>query len=78
LAADDTMIPLERWLQLLTAEHARRQGVDGDALERLLDQLAEMGKRLRAGPGRIEPTPAEQAQSIKELDRWFRERHGRN
>jgi hypothetical protein len=72
------MTPLERWLQLLTAERDRRQGIDGDARERLLDQLAEMGKRLRAGPGYVELTPAEQAQNIRELDDWFRKRRSRN
>jgi hypothetical protein len=61
VAADDpmTVTKLERWLQLLTAERDRRRGTDGDALERFLDQLAEMGARLRVGLGCIELTPAE-------------------
>jgi hypothetical protein len=66
------MTPLERWLQLLTAERDRRQGIDGDALGRLLDQLAEMGKRLRADPN-FEPAPEENRRAV---DRWFKERFG--
>jgi hypothetical protein len=65
---------LERWLELPLAERDRRQSVDSDALPRFLDQLAEIGRRLRAGPGYIEPTPAEKAQSARQLDQWFRVR----
>jgi hypothetical protein len=38
-----------------------------------------MGQRLRADPNFVEPSEAENAQSTKELERWFRERgYGRN
>jgi hypothetical protein len=78
------MTKLERWLELLTAERDRRQraaGTDGGARERFFDQLREIRARLLAAPGYVEPTPAEKAQNIERLDRFFREfreRQGRN
>jgi hypothetical protein len=77
MAANDTVTKLERWRQLLTAERDRRRGVDGDVLAGFLDQLAEMGKRLRAGFESFELTPAE-VKGLDERLREFRERHRRD
>ena len=81
MAESRSLNQLRHWHALLRAEHNRRRQDDpnDDAREQLLAKLEEMGQRLRADPNFVEPTPAEKAQSARELERWFRERgYGRN
>ena len=67
------MTLLERWLELLMAERARRHGDDGDALQQMLQVLDEMGARLRSVPG-FEPSAAEQTRWGQALDILLRQR----
>ena len=65
-----------RWLAEISAEIERRQAAKleaagGDELERFMAQLDEMARRLRAAPDWREPTPEEQAQYGRDLDKWF-------
>ena len=68
----------QRWLDVLLAERHRRRDVSSyadEACERLLAELDEMGERMRAAPGWVEPTEAERQQNLADLEAWFHE-HG--
>ena len=71
-----------RWLELLRAETVRRQAAKleaagGDARERLYRELDLMQERIRAAPGYVEPTAAEKAKALRDLDQWFAEHYSR-
>jgi hypothetical protein len=65
----------DRWFERLNIERGRRRDsellIDGqDPKERFLSRLAEIGQRLCASPGFVEPDPEELRRNV---DRWFKE-----
>lgn len=70
------------WLEMLNTEIARRraaklEAAGGDARERLYRELDLMHERIRAAPGYVEPTAAEKAKALRDLDQWFAEHYSR-
>jgi hypothetical protein len=58
-------------LAAIQAEITRRKGAKkataDTSRQRILDQLAEMGERLRAAPDWVEPTPEEQERNTQKV-----------
>ena len=77
MASPDALKALFEALQAEQRKRARARGQDliGDreSFHRQLDLMAE---RLRAAPGFIEPTPAQKALMLQDLDRYLAAHYG--
>jgi hypothetical protein len=68
----------DRWFEMLAAERDRRSYpellIDGlTPIDALLAKLDQMGERLRAEPGFVEPGPEESAQHRRAIDQFFKD-----
>ena len=61
--------------EALKAEQEKRDRLlgrpAGDAREILYRELDQMAERLRAAPGYVEPSPAQRARMLQDLDEYF-------
>jgi hypothetical protein len=82
MAASGTLEQLQQYHRLLLAERRRRNPADvlnhEGALEKLLERLDEMDRRIRADPHFVEPSEAERRRGARELERWFEGRRVQN
>jgi hypothetical protein len=73
-----TAAALKGFLAILRAEQQKRARSQGRAIGMTREQFYEMldltAERRRAAPGYVEPTPAQRALALQDLDRYLRSR----